>query len=218
VVSTYLPVPAPACRPSLADGHTVSWLFQDDTASGVGPYAPDPEFTYVGPVRGGTLGTRAPERRLAGTFGGGVGVISGWPVFATAPLAEPLSLRGAAVVQTWLQGPGEAVTGALRAELLDLPPEGTPEVVATSSGNDRGRAALTDPQRSEVVVPLTGVVTIPAGHRLGVRLILTFAGTAADTLLYDSEHYPSGLTVFTGRPVEDCTGSAGLPVVGAPGG
>jgi serine protease AprX len=220
VVSTYPPVPAPACQPSLADGYLVSWLFQDDAAAGVGPYAPNPEFTYVGPLQGGTLGNRAPERRLAGTFGGGIGAISGWPVFATAPLAEPLSLGGAAVVQTWLQGPGEAITGALRAELLDLPPEGggTPETVATSSGADRGRAALSDPQRSEVAVPITGVVTIPAGHRLGVRLILTFAGTAADTLLYDSTGYPSGLTAFTGRPVEDCTGSAGVPVVGAPRG
>ncbi|MDQ3945423.1 MAG: S8 family serine peptidase, partial [Actinomycetota bacterium] len=219
VVSTYPPVPAPVCRPSLVDGSTVSWLFQDDAVAGVGPYGPDPEFTYVGPVRGGTLGNRAPERRLAGTFGGGVGVISGWPVFATAPLAEPLSLGGAAMVQTYLQGPGEAVTGLLRAELLDLPPgaEGTPVVVATSSGEDPGRAALSGPQRSEVVVPLTGIVTIPAGHRLGVRLALAFAGTAADTLLYDSTRYPSGLTAFTGRPVEDCTGSAGFPVVGAPG-
>ncbi len=213
VVATYPPRPAPACVPALAGGHAISWLFQDDAAGAVGPYAPDPAFTYVGPVRDGTLGNRMPERRLAGTFGGGVGVISGWPVFATAPLAEPLGLAGTAVVGTFLQGPGEAVTGVLKAELLDLPPDGqgTPIVVAASSGDDRGRAALDAPARSEVAVPITGVVTIPAGHRLGVRLTLTFIGTAADTLLYDSERYPSGLTVFAGTPSQDCTGSPTVP-------
>ena len=216
VVSTYPIAPAPACLPTLADGHPVSWLFQDDAATGVGPYVPDPEFTYVGPVRGGTLGNRAPERRLAGTFGGGAGAIAGSAVFATAPLAEPLSLSGAAVVQTWLQGPGEAATGRMRAELIDVPPDaGTaPRTVGTSSGEDPGRAAVAGPQRSELLVPMAGIVTIPAGHRLAVRLTLSFAGTAADTLLYDSTRYPSGLTAFTGRPVEDCTDPAGIPTIG----
>ncbi|MGH8991407.1 MAG: S8 family serine peptidase, partial [Acidimicrobiia bacterium] len=210
VVSLYPPMPATACLPVLADGHLVSWRFQDDTSAGVGPYAPDPTFTYVGPVPGGTLGNRAPERRLAGTFGGGNAGPDGWPVFATAPLAEPLSLSGEAMVQTWLQGPGDAVTGALRAELLDLGPEDgkAPLVVAESSGGDPGRAALAEPQRSQVAIPLAGIVTIPAGHRLGVRLALTFVGTAADTLLYDSDRYPSGLSAVTGRAAEECTGSA----------
>jgi serine protease AprX len=220
VVSTYPPVPAPACVTTLADAHPVSWLFQDDAATGVSPYAPDGEFTYVGPVRGGTLGNRAPERRLAGTFGGGAGALSGWPVFATAPLTEPLSLGGAATVQTWLQGPGEVATGLLRAELLDLAPDaGTvPKVVATSSGDDPGRAAVSAPQRTEVLVPVAGIVTIPAGHRLGVRLALAFAGTAADTLLYDSTRYPSGLSAVTGRPVEDCINPARSPLVIVPQG
>ncbi|MGH9283335.1 MAG: S8 family serine peptidase, partial [Acidimicrobiales bacterium] len=111
VISTYPPVPAPACRPAIVDGRTVDWLFQDDAATGIGAYPPDPSYTYVGPVRGGSLGTRTPERRLAGQFGGGTGTLSGWPVFATAPLAEPLSLGGTAMVRTWLQGPGDAVTG-----------------------------------------------------------------------------------------------------------
>ena len=184
------------------------------------PTPPTREFTYVGPVRGGTLGNRAPDRRLAGTFGGGAGAATGWPVFATAPLTEPLSLGGVAVVQTWLQGPGETVTGILRAELLDLPPDAgaTPQVVATSGGEDPGRAALAAPQRSEVLVPVAGIVTIPAGHRLGVRLALNFAATAGDTLLYDSTRYPSGLTAYTGRPVEDCIDRAGSPLVIVPQG
>ena len=216
VVSVFPPAPAPACVTTLAGAQPVSWLFQDDATPGAGPYAPDPEFTYVGPVRGGTLGHRAPERRLAGTFGGGTGAVSGWPVFATAPLAEPLSLGGAAVVRTWLQGPGEAVTGRLRAELLDLSPDATApaKVVATSSGEDPAWAAMAAPQGSEVLVPLAGVVTIPAGHRLGVRLALTFAGTAVDTLLYDSTRYPSGLSAFSGRPAEDCIDPASLPTIG----
>jgi serine protease AprX len=216
VISSYPPVPPPACAPTLLDGHTVDWLFQDDAATGIGAYPPDPSYTYIGPVRGGSLGTRTPERRLAGQFGGGTGAVSGWPVFATAPLAEPLSLGGAAVVRTWLQGPGEKVTGLLRAELLDLGPalvggDGgeapAPEVVATSSGDDGGRAAVDAPAASEVPIPIEGIVTIPAGHRLGVRLILAFIGTAGDTLLYDSQQYPSGLTTFAGRLGEECTGS-----------
>jgi hypothetical protein len=68
------------------------------------------------------------------------------------------------------------------------------------------------PQRTEVLVPVAGIVTIPAGHRLGVRLALAFAGTAADTLLYDSTRYPSGLSAVTGRPVEDCINPAGSPL------
>jgi serine protease AprX len=217
VISAYPPRTAPACGPVLVDGHTVDWLFQDDTVAGIAPYAADPSYTYVGPVRGGTLGTRAPERRLAGQFGGGMGTVAGWPVFATAPLAEPLSLGGAAVVRTFLQGPGEAVSGILRAELLDLapPPAGegqkppAPEVVATSSGDDGGRAAVQAPAATEVSIPIEGIVTIPAGHRLGVRLILSFIGTAGDTLLYDSLQYPSGLTAFAGRLAQECTGPLG---------
>ncbi len=213
VVAAYPPVPAPACVPALVDGHTLDWLFQNDTVAGIAPWAADPSYTYVGPVRGGTLGTRAPERRLAGQFGGGVGTVSGWPVFATAPLGEPLSLGGAAVVRTFLQGPGEAVSGILRAELLDLAPPlagagdqppPAPEVVATSSGDDGGRAAVQAPAATEVSIPIAGFLTIPAGHRLGVRLILSFVGTAGDTLLYDSTQYPSGLTAFAGRLTQEC--------------
>ncbi|MGH9040487.1 MAG: S8 family serine peptidase, partial [Acidimicrobiia bacterium] len=207
VVSVYPPAPAP-CVPQLTDGRTVAWRFQDDDVSGVAPYAADPEYTYVGPLRGGTLGVRAPERRLAATFGGAGNGVSDFPVFATAPLAEALSLSGEALVQTWIQGPGELATGLLRAELLDLPADdrGEPVVVAASSGTDRGRAAMSAPLRSDVAIPLDGVITIPAGHRLGVRLILTFAGTTADTLLYDSEQYPSGLRVTAGRLLEACPG------------
>jgi hypothetical protein len=58
-----------------------------------------------------------------------------------------------------------------------------------------------------VPIPIEGIVTIPAGHRLGVRLMLAFIGTAGDTLLYDSQQYPSGLTAFAGRLGEECTGS-----------
>jgi hypothetical protein len=77
--------------------------------------------------------------------------------------------------------------------------------VATSSGGDDGRAAVEAPAATDVAIPIEGFLTIPAGHRLGVRLILSFIGTAGDTLLYDSTQYPSGLTAFAGRLTQECT-------------
>ena len=51
-----------------------------------------------------------------------------------------------------------------------------------------------------------------AGHQIGVRIRLSFVGTSAHTLFYDSDRYPSGVTLQMGQVIthEDCP-----PVIGA---
>ena len=54
--------------PRFAPVGLAEYRFQDDEASGPA-FPADPEYTYVGPLPDGSLGTRTPERRLAATFG-----------------------------------------------------------------------------------------------------------------------------------------------------
>ena len=62
------------------------------------------------------------------------------------------------------------------------------------------------PAETKVPIPVTGAYTVPAGHQIGVRMHLTFVGTSAHTLFYDSTRYQSGVTFQTGQVIthEDC--------------
>jgi serine protease AprX len=199
LVSIFGPQSAP-CRAAtefVPQGSSV-YRFQDDDATGV-PHAANPDYTYVGPVPDGSLGRR-PERRLAGTFGSLTTARP--PVFSTAPLSEPLTVGGAGTVETWVQGPGgEAVSGLLVAQLLDIPPEGDPAVIGETPPDTGVVAGTLEPLRTQAPLLLRGPHTIPPGHRLGLSLAQTFIGTSGHTLYYDSDQYPSGLTVTTGATV-----------------
>jgi serine protease AprX len=199
IVSIFGPA-AGACQalPEFVPRSTVALRFQDDTASGA-PFPLNPEFTYVGPVPDGSLGQRVPERRLAGTFGSLTTGGTGKPVlFSGPPLGEPLTLGGGAEVETWIQGPSEAVTGLLTANLLDVPPSGPPVTIGSTPPRSPAKASATEPLQTKLPIALTGVTTLASGHRLAVTLTHTFIGTAGHTLFYDSDKYPSGVTVTAG--------------------
>ena len=206
------PPQAPACKTIEAFVPTGSrtYRFQDDKATG--PDFPlKPGYKYVGPVPSGRLGQRAPARKLAGTFGQ-VTTSARPPVFKTGPLGEPVTVGGPAEILTWVQGPSEVVSGLLDGELLDLPPKGAgePVVIGKTPADAAVMAGSTAPLETKAPLSLTAPHTIPAGHQLAVKLAMSFVGTSGHTLYYDSDQYPSGLTITTGQQLNapDCPTAA----------
>lgn len=184
---------------------TSQYRFQDDKAPSLSVYPADPEFTYVGPLPSGSLGNRHPERKLAATFGQAT-TTQQVPQFTTLPLAEPLTVGGTAELLAYIQGPSEAVAGLLQGDLIHVDPGGHVTVIGKSKQDVAAESASTHPTAVKVPITLSGAYTVPAGHHIGVRLHLTFVGTSAHTLFYDSTKYPSGMTFQTGEVIksDDC--------------
>ena len=180
------------------------YRFQDDKATGPA-FPADPQYTYVGPLPDGTLGTRTPERRLAATFGQATSR-GDEPQFATAPLTAPVTIGGASELRAFIQGPSEAAKGLLSAELIDLDPEGATTVIGQSPKDVTANASSTQPVETKVPIPVAMPHTVPVGHQIAVRFQITFVGTSGHTLFYDSDKYPSGIKLQTGQVVthEDC--------------
>jgi hypothetical protein len=180
------------------------YRFQDDKATGAA-FPADPQFTYVGPLPNGTMGNRAPERRLAATFGQ-VTSTGKEPQFTTAPLTEPVTIGGASEMRAFIQGPSEAASGLLSADLVDIDPQGTVALIAQSPKNVPANASSTQPVETKVTIPVAVPHTVPVGHMIGVRFRITFVGTSGHTLFYDSDKYPSGIKFETGQVIthEDC--------------
>jgi hypothetical protein len=199
---------------------TQQYRFQDDKATPVATFPTNPEFTYVGPLPDGTLGNRAPERRLAATFGQLTSTAGREPKFVTAPLTEPLTIGGIGELVAFIQGPGEAVAGHLSGDLIDVDPKGQAVVIGETPKNIAVNAASAAPELTKVPIPVGSGYTVPAGHSLGVRIRLSFVGTSAHTLYYDSDKYPSGLSLQTGAVThQDCppvvsSGASPAPVTG----
>ena len=187
-----------------APAETRDYRFQDDKASGPA-YPADPQYTYVGPLPDGTLGTRTPERRLAATFGQATSRAKE-PQFATAPLTAPLTIGGASELRAFIQGPGEAASGLLSGELIDLDPDGAATVIGQSPKDVTANASSTQPVETKVPILVAVPYTVPAGHQIAVRFRITFVGTSGHTLFYDSDKYPSGVKFQTGKVIshEDC--------------
>jgi hypothetical protein len=195
---------------------TTSYRFQDDKATGAA-FPPNPEFTYVGPLPDGTLGNRTPERRLAATFGQAT-TSRKEPQFTTQPLTAPMTIGGAGELRAFIQGPSEAVAGLLSGELVDLDPSGGDTVIAQTPKNVAVKASATQPAETMVPIPIPTVHTVPVGHRIAMRLRMSFVGTSGHTLFYDSDKYPSGVILQTGQVAhEDCPplvgGTSPSPVV-----
>jgi Subtilase family len=180
------------------------YRFQDDKSTGPA-FPPDPQFTYVGPLPDGTLGTRTPERRLAATFGQATST-GKEPQFATAPLTEPVTIGGASELRAFIQGPSEAASGLLSADLIDIDPSGGVALIGQSPKNVAAKASATQPAETKVPIPVAVPHTVPVGHLIGVRIRITFVGTSGHTLFYDSDKYPSGVRFQTGQVIthEDC--------------
>jgi hypothetical protein len=71
-------------------------------------------------------------------------------------------------------------------------------------------ASSSEPVLTEVPVELAQPVTVPAGHRIALTLAVSFIGTSAHTLYFDSDEFPSGMVLTTGR-LEDHQCRAGPP-------
>jgi serine protease AprX len=173
--------------------------FQQDNASGV----PDPAhagYTHVGLIRGATLGQRTPERRLAAAFGLASTMVTP-PRFVSEPLPAPVTFGGPGAVQVWVQGPSEAVQGLISGQLLDLAPDGKGEgtVIGEIPAKVKLTASSAEPMMTEAPLELATPVTVPAGHRIALTLGVSFVGTSAHTLYFDSDEYPSGLRLTTGQ-------------------
>jgi hypothetical protein len=200
---------------------TKDYRFQDDKATGVAAFPANPEFTYVGPLPNGTLGNRAPERRLAATFGQATST-GKEPLFTTPPLAEPTTLGGSAQLRAFIQGPSEAVAGLLTGDLVDVDPNGAMSIIGQSPKDVAANASAAGPVETKVPIPVAAPHTVPAGHEIGIRIRLSFVGTSAHTLFYDSDKYPSGISIQMGQVIthEDCShviGTGPAPVNGSSG-
>ena len=196
------------CRtvPRFAPVGITEYRFQDDNSSGPA-FPANPEYTYVGPVPNGSLGTRAPERRLAGTFGQATSRTAP-PEFVTAPLTAPMTIGGASELRAFIQGPGEMASGLLSGELLDRDPAGTETVIGQSPKGVAARASSTEPLETIVPIAVSVPHTVKVGHQIAVRLKITFIGTSGHTLFYDSDKYPSGVRFQTGQIItgDECPG------------
>ncbi|HEV8628164.1 MAG TPA: S8 family serine peptidase [Acidimicrobiia bacterium] len=196
-----------ACKPVMQFTPVAAeqYRFQDDKASGPA-FPADPQYTYVGPLPDGTLGTRTPERRLAATFGQATSR-GKEPQFATGPLTTPVTIGGASELRAFIQGPSEAVSGLLSGELIDLDPNSGAVVTIGQSPKDvTAKASSTQPVETKVPIPVAVPHTVPVGHQIAVRFRITFVGTSGHTLFYDSDKYPSGVAFQTGQVIthEDC--------------
>ncbi len=223
LVSAFPPQPG-LCDsgPQFVPGDPLILRFQEDGASGV-PDPNHPGYTHVGVVRNGMLGQRMPERRLAAAFGLASTLVTP-PRFVSAPLPAPLTLGGPAAVGVWVQGPSEAFQGVISGELLDVAPDGKADaVIGQIPPKVRLAAASDKPILTEAPVDLAKPVTVAAGHRVAISLAVSFIGTSGHTLYFDSDEYPSGLRLTTGRLEETppCRAEApgkDQPADGAPAG
>ncbi|MGH8992529.1 MAG: S8 family serine peptidase [Acidimicrobiia bacterium] len=171
--------------------------FQMEDPSGV-PDPAHPGYTHVGLIRNGSLGQRTPERRLAASFGLASTLVTP-PRFATEPLAGPLTIGAPGDVRVWVQGPSEDVQGFVSGELVSVDPDGKETVIGAIAPRIKMAARSTEPMLTDAPVELADPVTVPAGHRIALTLAVSFIGTSAHTLYFDSDKYPSGLRLTTGH-------------------
>ena len=203
LVSTFGPQPELCtATPEFVPEGLLESLFQQDSVTGV----PDPAhsgYTHVGLIRGGSLGQRIPERRLAAAFGLASTLVTP-PRFVSAPRPAPITLGGPAAVRVWVQGTSETVQGFIAGQLFDLPPDGDEgeTLIGEIPAKVKLSASAVEPLLTEAPVELAKPVTVPAGHRLALELAVSFIGTSGHTLYFDSGEYPSGLRLTTGRMEE----------------
>jgi serine protease AprX len=199
-VIAIFPQAATSCAPvpTFVPAGSQTYRLQDD-GSGIGPFPPNTKYTYIGPVRNGSLGTRTPRYIAADWDVTTSAILTPAPIFTTAPLTAPLVVGQAASVTVYAQGAGgTGATGLLNGALLDVAPDGTPKTIATMPGSTPAAVGLTSPSKTTASIPIAKAYTIPAGHRLGVSVGTTWIGTTGDALFYDSDEFPSGVSVTTG--------------------
>jgi hypothetical protein len=117
-----------------------------------------------------------------------------------------VTIGGASELRAFIQGPSEAVSGLLQADLIDVDPKGGVAIIGQSPKNVSAKASSTQPAETKVPIPIAVPHTVPVGHQIAVRIRITFVGTSGHTLFYDSDKYPSGITFQTGQVIthQDC--------------
>ncbi|MBV8960814.1 MAG: hypothetical protein JO087_18790, partial [Actinobacteria bacterium] len=186
--------------PTFVPAAPTTYRIQDDTSSGA-PYPGNPEYTYVGQLASGNLANRKPARNLVAAFNEFTTELPfSPPRFTTPPLSTPLTIGQAAIVETWVQGPSEALAaGKLQAAVVDVSPDGSAKTITSTGGTIDVHTDPAAPAQTKAVIPLAKGYTIAAGHRLGLDLgVLHSQNTVADQLFYDSDQYPTSLTVVPG--------------------
>jgi serine protease AprX len=175
--------------------------FQDDDPSGA-PFPANPKYTYIGPVRDGSLGDRAPKY-VAADFDVASTLIPGpTPRFTTAALTEPVTLGEGAAVTVFVQGKTGTVRGLFGTTVVDVAPDGTATTIATLDEDLPVNEAPSAPAKTTALVPIGHPYTVAAGHRIGVLVSVTSITTVGNTLFYDSDEFPSGVTLTTGAVVQ----------------
>ena len=71
-------------------------------------------------------------------------------MFATAPLAAPVTIGGASELRAFIQGPGEAVSGLLSGELVDRRPRRHRDLIGQSPKGVAAKASATEPVETKV--------------------------------------------------------------------
>jgi serine protease AprX len=190
-----------------------SLRLQDDDPTGV-PFPGNPDYTYIGPVRDGSLGVRAPNFVAADFDVVTTGLPGPAPVFMTEPLAEPLTLGGPQTAEVWVQRAAQAASGIFGATLYDVAPDGSPKTIGATDGTVGVNEDVAPARTAQDIVVAKGY-TVAAGHRLAMSVNITFIGTVGDTLLYDSDEFPSGVTLTVGRVVDKVLCNVATKVQGA---
>ncbi|HZQ87923.1 MAG TPA: S8 family serine peptidase, partial [Acidimicrobiales bacterium] len=202
IVAAAFNAPPVSCLPvpTFVPGTPKTYRLQDDNASGT-PWPGDPTYTYVGKLPTGNLANRAPARNLVAAFDEFTTEIPFTPPrFTTPPLSAPLTLGQAAIVETWVQGPSETLgAGMLEAGVVDVSPDGSAKTITSTGGSIAVNTDPAAPAQTKAVIPMAKGYTIAAGHRLGLDLgVLHSQNTVADQLFYDSDKYPTSLTIVPG--------------------
>jgi hypothetical protein len=117
-----------------------------------------------------------------------------------------VTIGGTGELRAFIQGPSEAVAGLLSGDLIDIDPKGGVAIIGQTKKDVPAKASAAQPTETKVPITVAEPHTVAVGHRVGLRMRLTFVGTSAHTLFYDSTRYPSGVTFQTGQVIthEDC--------------
>lgn len=202
IVAAAFDAPPVTCLPvpTFVPAPPSTYRLQDDNASGA-PYAGDPNYTYVGELPSGNLANRKPARNLVAAFNEFTTEVPfSPPRFSTPALTAPLTIGQAAVVETWVQGPsGTLGAGDLQAAVVDVSPDGSAKTITSTGGTIEVKTDPAAPTQTKAVIPLAKGYTIASGHKLALDLgVLHSQNTVADQLFYDSDQYPTSVTVVPG--------------------
>ncbi len=101
-----------------------------------------------------------------------------------------------------MQGAGVPLVGTLRLTVLDVAPGARAGAVVASA--DVGFTTAGAPTDVVVPVHVATAYRLAEGHRLGVGLNLLSPWPVGATLLYDSDRYPTGVSLATGSLPPGC--------------